>query len=121
MPRADRLKATADFKQVYTHGKSAANRDLAIYYQRRDNGLRVGFSVSKKLGSAVVRNRIRRLLKEALRLNEATIKSGYDIVLIARQPIKEKSFHEVEKAFLDILIKAGLINKNNEKSSNSYN
>ena len=110
MQKKSRITSRADFREVYQHGRSVANRDLVAYFlERRGRATRLGISVSKKVGSAVARNRIRRLLKEAYRANEAKIKEGYDIVLIARQPIKEKSFHDVEKTFIDVLGKAGLI------------
>ncbi|HEY3373977.1 MAG TPA: ribonuclease P protein component [Candidatus Aquicultor sp.] len=120
MRREQRLTAAKDYQEVYKAGTSKANRDLVVYFMRRDGGtLRIGFSVSRKVGSAVTRNRIRRLLKEAIRGNAANIKKGYDVVIIARQPIKGKSFHEVEKTFIDIFAKAGLINKDHETDCDS--
>lgn len=120
MRKEYRLTANKDYREVYTRGSSAANRYLVVYYLKTDEEYpRIGFSVSRKIGSAVVRNRIRRLLKEAVRRNEAKIKHGYDIVFIARQPIKGKSFHGVEKAFIDILLKAGLLQNNDENDSDS--
>jgi ribonuclease P protein component len=78
------IKKRADFARVYNSGKSAANRLFVVYVCA--NNLphnRLGLSVSKKVGCAVVRNRIRRLLKESLRLG-TEISNGYDIVIIAR-------------------------------------
>lgn len=88
MPRFrphEHLRRPADFQAVYDRRRSAADGTLVIY--AKENGLphsRLGLSVSKKFGGAVVRNRIRRLMREAYRLCRDDLATGYDIVLIPR-------------------------------------
>ena len=80
------LKKTKDFKQVYSRGKYAADSLLVVYSLANKAGEnRLGLSVSKKVGNAVVRNRVRRWLKECYRLfSQVMPGSGIDIVIVAR-------------------------------------
>lgn len=119
--RRSRLSRSQDFDRVYRVGRSVANRYLVLYYFRRTDAAppsdgppsRVGFSVSKRLGSAVVRNRIKRVLREAFRLNEHRVQSGWDFVLIARQPLVELVEREglsgVEGRVLEVFRKSSLL------------
>ena len=88
--RTQGLKKDSDFRKVYKHGKSFANRNLVMYIlDNKSDSTRVGISVSKKVGNAINRNKIRRRIKESYRLNiDANVKYGYDIVFIARVAIK---------------------------------
>lgn len=101
-----RLKKRKDFKRVYKRGKSSASKSLVIYVLfNKTDVTRIGFSVSKKIGNAVERNRVKRLLREACRLNMEKIPPGYDIIFIARVRIKKYSYPEIEKEFLKLINK----------------
>lgn len=92
-----------EFRQVYQKGKSKANRLLVMYVMENSGQDRIGISVSKKVGNSVVRHRIKRLIKESYRLNRHKIKNGCDIVIIARDTAKDKSYAEIDSALLHLL------------------
>ena len=100
---AESIKKNDDFKTVYRHGKSYANKYLVMYILRngRDKN-RLGISVSKKVGNSVVRHRIARLLRESFRLNDEKFHSGWDIVVVARMGAKGKNYSDIESAFLHL-------------------
>lgn len=102
------LKLNHIFRRLYAT-PAVANRYLVLY--RKRNGLgqnRVGVTVSKKLGHAVVRNRVRRRLREVYRLHESAFRPGYDIVVVARTACIDAPFGKLEKAYLDLAAKAGI-------------
>jgi len=106
-----RLRNRADFGRVYRHGKSFANRQLVVYWSRKPDveRFRLGISASKKIGNAVVRNRMRRMLKEIVRLHESEIQDHVDIILIVRNGAVGMEYKELEKSVLHVLRKASLI------------
>ena len=100
---SESLKKNSDFKNVYTHGKSYANKYLVMYVLENNLGKnRIGISVSKKVGNSVVRHHITRLIRESYRLHENIFNSGLDIVVIARNSAAEISYHEIESAMLHL-------------------
>ncbi|MDQ0151102.1 ribonuclease P protein component [Eubacterium multiforme] len=121
-----RLKKNSEFRTVYRRGKSLANNLLVLYtYNNRSNKNsdnefynKVGVSVSKKVGNSVVRSRSKRLIMESYRLNEASIKKGFDFIFIARTNMKGKNFNDVEKAMKNLFKKAGLYNEEGINKSN---
>ena len=93
------LRKGKEFSDVYKAGSSKANKYLVMYV--RNNGLsynRIGISVSKKVGNSVVRHRIRRLIKESLRLNGDRFNIGLDLVVIARGTAKGRTYQEIADA-----------------------
>jgi ribonuclease P protein component len=120
-----RLKKNFEFKIIYRRGKSFANDLLVMYILRnkknKDRDLNIynklGVSVSKKVGNSVVRSRSKRLISESFRLNDEFITKGYDFIFIARNPIKDKNFGDVEKAMKNLFKKAGLYNRNEENNN----
>ena len=103
------LKENAAFRRLYYKGKSAGNRYLVIYCARnRLEATRVGLTVSTKLGHAVVRNRVRRRLREIVRHNASCLPSGYDIVIVARTAAVEAEFAALEKSFRTLTGRLGL-------------
>ena len=109
----DGIKKDSDFRRIYQKSKSFADRNLVIYYMNNNVGKsRIGISISKKVGKANVRNRIRRYIKESYRLNiDSKIKRGYDIVFIARVNSSNSDYKAIEKSIKYITKKANVIKK----------
>lgn len=104
------LKKDSDFRKVYKHGKSFANRYLVMYIlENKSDNSRIGISISKKVGNAIIRNKIRRRIKECCRLNSYEyIKNGFDIVFIARVASKECNYGDIEKSIKYLMKKSGI-------------
>ena len=104
------LKKNSDFRRLYSKGKSTVTPFMVVYCRR--NGLdhnRVGYTVSTKLGHAVVRNRVRRRLREIYRLNSSQLKTGWDIVIVARSRCIEAEYAKMERAFLRACAELGIL------------
>jgi ribonuclease P protein component len=108
-----RLRNRADFNRIYRYGKSFANGQFVVYWSRQPvaEPFRLGVSASKKIGNAVVRNRMRRVIKEIIRLNGAKIVPNIDFILIVRKPAVEMETKQLEKSIMHVLRKAGLLKK----------
>ena len=103
------LKLNHIFRRLYaTSGH--ANGFLVLYARKNHNSInRVGITVSKKLGGAVVRNRVRRRLREVYRLHEDKFLPGWDIVVVARSRCVNADFVSLTKAYLSLAEKAGIL------------
>ena len=98
------LRKNWEFQAVYRNGRSKANRCFVMIIKKNDTSSnRVGISVSKKVGNSVVRHRTTRLIRESYRLNQDNLKTGYDMVVIARQTAKGQNYHTIESAFLHLI------------------
>ena len=103
------LKLNHIFRRLYAT-KGVANGFLGLYARKNRTGSnRVGITVSKKLGKAHIRNRVRRRLREVYRLNEEKFLPGYDIVVVARSKAVEAPFSQLTKAYLALAQKAGIL------------
>lgn len=111
MQRKLRLRNRADFSRVYRGGKSFANSQFVVYWsrQRIADPFRLGVSVSKKVGNAVVRNRMRRVVKEIIRHYEGKIAPQTDLIIIVRKPAITMKYAELEKSIAHVLRRAGLL------------
>ena len=99
MKYTESLKKNNDFRIVYRRGKSVANRLLVLYkFPNKTDSNRLGISVSKKVGNSVVRSRITRLIRESYRAQEEQVNTGWDLVIIARNPANGATFHEISKS-----------------------
>ena len=106
------LKKNSDFRRLYSKGQSAVNPYVVVYCRRnREKVNRLGYTVSTKLGHAVVRNRVRRRLREIYRLHEHELTPGYDIVVVARVKAVYAKYAQLEKSFLSLADKLGLRKK----------
>ena len=103
------LKLNHIFRRLYSSG-GHGNGLIAMYVRRNREGInRVGVTVSKKLGKAVVRNRVRRRLREVYRLHESRFLPGWDIVVVARHRAIDADFSELTKAYLALAKKSGIL------------
>jgi ribonuclease P protein component len=110
LQRVYRLKRRNDFRRVFRAGRSVANRQFVVYVAKRSESgpARLGISVSRKVGNAVVRNRVKRLIKEVSRHWMEHIKSQADIVVIARNPVANMSYDQVKSSLRHVFRRARL-------------
>ncbi len=111
--RASRIKQGRDFARVRDRGERLTMGCLIANWHRlpAESASRLGVITSRRVGGAVVRNRARRLLREAFRLHRNSLSAAVDLVLVARPSIAGKDFAGVEKDFLTTLRKANLLKK----------
>jgi len=102
--RADKLASKADFDAVYRHGKRRTSSHFTIFAKANDlPQSRFGFSIKRALGSAVVRNRIRRRLREVVRLHRQEISPGWDIVIHPKSSVASAPFTVLTTELLKLL------------------
>ena len=104
------VKKNYEFRRMYAKGKSGVSSCLVVYYRKNRLGHnRLGVTVSTKLGHAVVRNRVRRRLRELYRLHKGDMLPGYDIIMVARVRAAELPYAKLEKQYLRCLSELGLL------------
>ena len=110
MQFSDTIKNNYEFRRLYAKGRSAVSPTLVVYMRRtRRSRNRVGFTVTVKIGKAVVRNRVRRRLREIYRLHEAELLPGTDMVVVARGRSVEAAYRKLEEDYLSCCRKLGLL------------
>ncbi len=110
MQRHFRLRQSRDFTRLRQEGRAFHSRWVIVSVM--PNGLphnRYGFVTSKQIGKAVTRNRVRRVMREAVRLFHPQLRPGFDIVLVARPPLVAEPFSRVQRILREAFIRAGVI------------
>lgn len=108
MRRAQRLRTRRDFTAVYRRGRSYRGQVLTVRVLRTNGPrTRFGFAVGGEIGKAVVRNKVKRRLREAAR--SLPLEEGYDIVIQARRGAEERSYHELRDTLAALLQRAGVL------------
>lgn len=111
MHRSHRLRKNEQFQEVFQKGNSAANKQFVLYSAKQEGqaAFRAGISVSKKIGNAVIRNRVKRLIREALSRLESKIPSGLDLIIIARPGVEAMSLDAIEQSLVHVMKRAKVI------------
>ena len=113
MRKSFRVKKEKEFQKVFHNGVSKANRQFVIYVldKKGQPHFRVGLSVGKKIGNAVVRNAVKRKIRQALTELKEELVQDIDFIVIARKPVAEMSAAEVKKSLIHVLKLSDLLKK----------
>lgn len=100
----NRLRRDTQFRRVYKRGRSYGNSIMVLYVcKNKLDYNRVGFSVSKKVGNSVERNKVKRRMKEVYRLNTDKLKNGFDLIFIPKKNTVKASYLDIQSAMLHLL------------------
>ncbi|WP_144461601.1 ribonuclease P protein component [Siminovitchia fortis] len=121
MKKEFRIKENAEFQIVFKKGKSVANRQFIIYMLEKEGQahFRIGLSVSKKIGNAVTRNRVKRYIRQVFHELEEQVSHNKDFVIIARKPAAEMDYHSVKKS-LEHVLRLGKSLKKTKHAKNKH-
>ena len=120
LPKSERLKRGSQFRHAYEHGRKFIGRLFVLYVVDSPPEVRtaaagttraVGVVTSRKIGGAVTRNRARRLLREAYRLNKQKLRNNLQMVMVARSAINGRRLQEVEAELQRLFRAAGILNE----------
>lgn len=118
-----RLKSNGSFNYIYRRGESVSGKGMVLIRAKTRLPMKVGFSVSKKVGKSVVRNKAKRRLKESFRSLIDRVDGGYNYVVVARKEIAEMDFHEIKAELTLLLDRSGALKRadgdKNEKSGDT--
>ena len=104
MKAAVTVKENYEFRRIYRKGKSLVSPQMVLYWQKNRQGQsRLGITVSTKLGKAVVRNRVRRQLREMYRLHLPEMKKGYDVILVGRVKAVHTPYAAMDRQYVQAL------------------
>lgn len=104
MKEYERLTKNFEFKRVYKAGRRWSGPFFNMYtLKKKDKTIRLGISVSKRVGKSVVRNKTKRRIREAFRKNVTKVRKGFDIVISAKPAINSADFRDIEKELLRLL------------------
>lgn len=118
MKKTKSLKLNRDFRRLYYRGKSVACGYVTIYMQKNRLSInRLGLTCGKTVGKAVIRNRVKRLMRESYRLSEHRLKTGYDVVIVARSRAAGKNLDVIFKDIRYAFYKLELIEKDEKAVS----
>lgn len=108
--KADRILKRKDYQRLYEEGKKVQNNHfILVYCSGKTERHRLGITVSKKVGNAVVRNRIKRFIREFFRLNRHTLTGIWDINIIAKHHTAGLNFFQVCKSLADLIMKVKIL------------
>ena len=110
MKTTQSLKGNYAFRRLYTKGKSSVQPAVVLYCRKNGSGRnRLGLTTGTKVGKAVIRNRVRRRLREIYRLHEGEFRQGWDLVVVARSCAAEAAYGELERQLLRAAGRLGLL------------
>ena len=110
MQKVYRLTNSASFNYIYRHGERTATSLFQLSYVKAHN-VKLGVSVSKKVGNSVIRSRVKRLVKENFRSLIPYLPDGYNYVVSAKEAMKDADYYAVRKALISALVRAGHLEK----------
>lgn len=113
LSRSHRITKNSEIRAVYAEGRRRVGRFMVLWMGggKKNTSLRLAVVSSRKVGNAVARNRARRRLREAFRLNRHRMDGNFDVVLVARHSINSCRFEQIEAELLNLARKAGLMKK----------
>lgn len=105
MKKDFRVKKNKEFQEAFKKGKSVANRQFVVYVLSKpgQENFRIGLSVSKKIGNAVVRNQVKRYVRQSFHEFQERVIPGNDYIIIARKPVADMGMQEIKKSLEHVL------------------